>query len=124
MNKKDFQDHRARLYEERTRVSESAQKEYAYANESAFDNFERVGNNVKTTCEHCGGSTRIGKYAALAVYLYKHFDGILSWIGGNHSQREDVRGRLTDAANYADLMDGMIVDDRKKRSPTQKGEEK
>ena len=38
----------------------------------------------------------------------KHIDGIASHIKGHTSQREDVRGRLTDAIVYLCILWGMI----------------
>lgn len=112
MNKTDYHQHRAELFEERTRVTKTAQEEYAHGQSDAFDNFNRIGNVVRVPCEHCGKATRIGRLGAWAVYFLKHIDGVLAFIGGNNSQREDVRGRLTDIVNYADLADGMIVESR------------
>tara|TARA_R100001594_G_scaffold149739_1_gene208431 strand:- start:93 stop:287 length:195 start_codon:yes stop_codon:yes gene_type:complete len=48
------------------------------------------------------------------VYLLKHIDGISSFVNGHHSQREDVRGRITDAIVYLCLLWGMIEDDKTK----------
>ena len=42
------------------------------------------------------------------VYLLKHMDGIISWVDGNESQREDVTGRITDAITYLCLLWGMV----------------
>ena len=41
----------------------------------------------------------------------KHIDGILAFINGHKSQREDVRGRLTDVIVYLTLLWGMIDED-------------
>ena len=46
----------------------------------------------------------------LMVYLLKHIDGISSFVNGHKSQREDVRGRITDAIVYLCLLWGMIED--------------
>ena len=45
------------------------------------------------------------------VYLLKHIDGIMAHINGHKSQREDVRGRITDAIVYLLLLRGMIDGD-------------
>ena len=42
------------------------------------------------------------------VYLLKHIDGITAYIEGHKSQREDVRGRITDTVVYLVLLWGMI----------------
>ena len=62
-----------------------------------FANFERVANTLD-----------ISKEKALMVYLLKHIDGIVSYIEGHQSQREDVRGRLTDVIVYTMLLWGMV----------------
>ena len=79
---------------------EQGQKEYARNQNNAFANFERVGENLG-----------IKKEEVLLVYLLKHIDGICSFVKGHKSQREDVRGRLTDAIVYLCLLWGMIEND-------------
>ena len=78
-------------------VRAAGQKEYARKNNNAFANFERVGENLD-----------IQREEVLLVYLLKHMDGICSFVKGHKSQREDVRGRLTDAIVYLCLLWGMI----------------
>ena len=75
----------------------AGQKEYARKDSNAFANFERVGENLN-----------IQREEVLLVYLLKHIDGICSFVKGHKSQREDVRGRLTDAIVYLCLLWGMI----------------
>tara|TARA_R100000458_G_scaffold12744_1_gene10536 strand:- start:452 stop:643 length:192 start_codon:yes stop_codon:yes gene_type:complete len=48
------------------------------------------------------------------VYLLKHIDGISSFVNGHKSQREDVRGRITDAIVYLCLLWGMIEEENSK----------
>jgi len=81
-------------------VREAGQKEYARKSDNAFANFERVGKNLELSRED-----------VLLVYLLKHIDGICSFVKGHKSQREDVRGRITDAIVYLCLLWGMIEDD-------------
>ena len=78
----------------------AGQKEYARKNNNAFANFERVGKNLDLSRED-----------VLLVYLLKHIDGICSFVKGHKSQREDVRGRITDAIVYLCLLWGMIESD-------------
>ena len=82
----------------------AGQKEYARKNSNAFANFERVGENLD-----------IQREEVLLVYLLKHIDGICSFVKGHKSQREDVRGRLTDAIVYLCLLWGMINEEEEKR---------
>ena len=79
---------------------EEGQKEYARKNSNAFANFERISENLD-----------IKREEVLLVYLLKHIDGICSFVKGHKSQRENVRGRLTDAIVYLCLLWGMIDDD-------------
>ena len=81
-------------------VRAAGQKEYARKNNNAFANFERISENLD-----------IQREEVLLVYLLKHMDGICSFVKGHKSQREDVRGRLTDAIVYLCLLWGMIEDD-------------
>ena len=82
----------------------AGQKEYARNLNNAFANFERVGEYVDTSREK-----------VLMTYLLKHIDGITSFVSGHRSQREDVRGRITDAIVYLCLLWGMIDDTESKR---------
>ena len=70
---------------------------------NAFANFERVAEYI--------GSSR---EKVLMVYLLKHIDGIASFVNGHKSQREDVRGRITDAIVYLCLLWGMIDNEEAK----------
>ncbi len=79
------------------------QKEYARKKNNAFANFERVANHIETS-----------KEKVLMVYLLKHIDGISSFVNGHKSQREDVRGRITDAIVYLCLLWGMIEEENSK----------
>ena len=46
----------------------------------------------------------------LLTYMIKHIDGLCAYADGHNSQREDVRGRLTDIIVYCCLFWGMVVD--------------
>jgi len=82
-------------------VRAAGQKEYARQENNAFANFERVADYINSDREK-----------VLMVYLLKHIDGIASFVNGHQSQREDVRGRITDAIVYLCLLWGMIEDDK------------
>ena len=73
------------------------QKEYAMTEDNVFANFQRIANQ-----------TGLNQKMVLWIYLMKHIDGIASHIKGHRSQREDVRGRLTDAIVYLCILWGMI----------------
>ena len=83
------------------RTRNAGQKEYAHTQENVFANFDRIGSLLKITREK-----------VLMTYLLKHIDGISSYVKGHESQREDVRGRLTDAMVYLMLLWGMIEEKR------------
>ena len=53
----------------------------------------------------------ISRAKVLMVYLLKHIDGISAYTKGYKSQREDVRGRLTDAIVYLMLLWSMILEE-------------
>ena len=82
----------------------ACQKEDARKESNAFANFERVGKNLD-----------ISREEVLLVYLLKHIDGICSFVKGHKSQREDVRGRLTDAIVYLCLLWGMINEEEERK---------
>ena len=75
----------------------AGQKEYARKQNNAFANFERIANNLD-----------LDKKEVLLVYLLKHIDGICAYVKGHKSQREDVRGRITDVIVYLCLLWGMV----------------
>ena len=84
------------------KTRESGQKEYAHDTDNVFANFERVASTLDITRE-----------TALMTYLLKHIDGVVSYTKGHKSQREDVRGRLTDIIVYTMLLWGMVDEDIK-----------
>lgn len=92
---------------EERKVRDDGQREYTVGANSPFYNFEQVGSMIP--CPHCGKP--VGKYVTLMVYALKHIFGILSWVGGHKSQREDVRGRIKDARMYFALLRGMVEED-------------
>ena len=79
------------------KTREEGQKEYAREQNNAFANFERIADSLS-----------ISKEEVLLVYLLKHIDGICSYVKGHRSQRENVRGRITDVIVYLCLLWGMI----------------
>ena len=86
------------------RTREEGQKEYARKQNNVFANFERIGENLD-----------ISREEVLLVYLLKHIDGICSYVKGHRSQREDVRGRITDVIVYLCLLWGMIDNQEQSR---------
>ena len=81
------------------KIRDAGQKEYARTEDNVFANFERVASY-----------TGVSREAVLIVYLLKHIDGIMAYVNGHKSQREDVSGRITDAIVYLLLFRGMIED--------------
>lgn len=76
---------------------EQGQKEYAHKEDNAFDNFDRLANELGIDPEQ-----------VLWVYAMKHKDGIASYINGHKSQRESVTGRINDLIVYLFLLRGMV----------------
>ena len=85
------------IFEEVLRVRDAGQTEYARDKDNVFANFERVASFTGTTREK-----------ALLTYMIKHIDGLCAYGDGHNSQREDVRGRLTDIIVYCLLLWGMV----------------
>ena len=93
------------VFEEVTRIRNAGQSEYARDLKNVFANFERVASFVGESREK-----------VLLTYMIKHVDGLCAYADGHKSQREDVRGRLTDIIVYCILMWGMVVDNEKQES--------
>lgn len=85
--------------EEINKLRESGQAEYANG-DSAFGNFDRLSAELQ-----------IDRKKILWTYAMKHKDGIVTYLNGNKSQREDVRGRINDLIVYLFLLRGMIDED-------------
>src|SRR5688500_16654390 len=81
-------------------VKEDGQKEYAHDDSNVFANFDRVAKSLQ-----------LDRKQVLLVYALKHWDGIVSYIGGHKSQREDVRGRIKDLRMYLALLWGMVEEE-------------
>ena len=75
------------------------QLEYA-AEDNVFADFEDTAELTGTSREK-----------VLLTFLNKHIRGIAAYVKGHKSQREDVRGRITDAIVYLCLLWGMVVSD-------------
>jgi hypothetical protein len=69
-----------------------------------FANFERVASFIGVPREK-----------VVLVYMIKHIDGLCAYADGHKSQREDVRGRLTDIQVYCRLFWGMVEDNENKK---------
>ena len=79
------------------KMRNEGQKEYAHDPNEIFANFNRISELTGTS-----------KEKVLMTYVYKHIDGIMAYINGHTSQREDVRCRITDTIVYLMLLWGMI----------------
>jgi len=102
MIKEEMNDLMEHIVDEVIRIRNAGQTEYARDLDNVFANFERVASFTGTTREK-----------ALLTYMIKHVDGLCAYADGHKSQREDVRGRLTDIIVYSILFWGMIVDNEK-----------
>ena len=74
----------------------NGQREYARG-DNVFGNFNRLAEQLGMRPEQ-----------VLLVYAVKHLDGIVSWINGHKSQREDVRGRINDLRVYLAILHLMV----------------
>tara|TARA_R110000824_G_scaffold69417_1_gene178946 strand:- start:2345 stop:2683 length:339 start_codon:yes stop_codon:yes gene_type:complete len=101
MNKETLHDLMDFIFGEVTRIRNAGQKEYARDLDNVFANFERVASFIGETREK-----------ALLTYMIKHVDGLCAYADGHNSQREDVRGRLTDIIVYCILFWGMVEDNK------------
>lgn len=90
--------------EEIMALREAGQKEYAHSDSNAFSNFERVAADLG-----------LDRKMVLWTYARKHMDGIVAFLRGHKSQREDVRGRINDLITYLFLLRGMVEDEEVKQ---------
>ena len=88
------------IFDSILKMHKEGQKEYAHDEDNVFANFDRIASQTNTD-----------RKMVLWIYLMKHIDGIASYINGHKSQREDVRGRITDALVYLIILWGMINKD-------------
>ena len=84
------------MLDEELKLWGAGQKEYARS-PNIFANFTRLGKSLEMPPEKI-----------LMVYATKHMDGIMSWINGHKSQREDVRGRINDLRVYLAILYLMV----------------
>jgi len=97
MTNKHFKELTKVILSEIAKTRDAGQEEYAHDREDVFANFKRVA-----------GTLGIEKEKVLLTYLLKHIDGIVSYVNGHESQREDVTGRITDVIVYSMLLWGMV----------------
>ena len=88
------------IFQEVRSVRKAGQKEYAHDQDNCFANFERIAEIQGLSREQI-----------LMTYLLKHIDGVMSYVQGHKSQREDVRGRIVDIIVYLTLLWGMADQD-------------
>lgn len=100
MNKNQFSTLLESIQSAECQVREDGQKEYSHDESNVFANFDRVA-----------ASLQLDRKQVLLVYALKHWDGIVSYVGGHKSQREDVRGRIKDLRMYLALLWGMVEEE-------------
>lgn len=86
-----------KVVEEINFLREAGQREYAHKEDNAFANFERVADHLS-----------IDRKKVLLTYMLKHVDGVVAYVNGHKSQREDVRGRINDIIVYGIILRAMI----------------
>jgi len=99
MTKKEFAVLLNTIQAQEREVREAGQAEYCHDEDNCHANFDRIAEQLGLTREQ-----------VLWVYTQKHLDGLLAYINGHRSQREDITGRIKDARLYLALLWGMIVD--------------
>ena len=88
------------ILEKVSETRSSGQLEYAHDEDEVFANFNRVSDLLEED-----------RKKVLMTYLLKHIDGIAAYVKGHESQREYVRGRITDTIVYLMLLWGMIEEE-------------
>ena len=87
------------IWERLISTRNQGQDEYAKSEKDVLANFKRIAEWQGRSQEDI-----------LMTYMLKHIDGILAHVNGYTSQRENVRGRITDVMVYCMLLWAMIED--------------
>ena len=99
MNKLEFDNLTSKIWETILNTRNQGQDEYARTETDVLANFKRIGEWKNETQE-----------SVLMTYMLKHIDGMISYINGHISQRENIRGRITDVMVYCMLFWAMIME--------------
>jgi len=99
MTKERFDQLANRIWDLILKTRDDGQKEYARSEDDVHANFKR--------CSDWMGDTPM---KSMMYYMLKHIDGVVAYINGHKSQREDVRGRLKDIIVYSLLMWAWVED--------------
>ena len=103
MNKLEFDNLTSKIWETILNTRNQGQDEYARTETEVLSNFKRIGNWKDETQE-----------SVLMTYMLKHVDGIMAYINGHTSQRENIRGRITDIMVYCMLLWAMVEEGENK----------
>lgn len=98
MTQKQMEDLMHEIFTRCHKARAAGHREYAHGD--CFDNFNVMEKDLG-----------IPRMTVLWIFLTKHMRGILAYINGHKSQREDVRGRIVDAIVYLCLLWGMADED-------------
>lgn len=82
MTKDEFTSLLEGIQHEEKQVRRDGQAEYAHDDSDCFANFRRVASRHHLTPEQ-----------VLLIYAEKHWDGIIAYVNGHKSQREDICGQ-------------------------------
>tara|TARA_R100000808_G_C2144525_1_gene152276 strand:+ start:222 stop:542 length:321 start_codon:yes stop_codon:yes gene_type:complete len=100
MNKENFDMLSNHILDMVKTTRDCGQNEYARDTKDVLANFKRIGSWKNESQE-----------SVLLTYLLKHIDGIISHVNGHISQREDVKGRITDVIVYCMLLWAMVEEE-------------
>lgn len=103
MNRKQFKQSISEKRENRDYIKDSKGKAYS-GDVDVFANFKRNAEKAGLT-----------KYQIWLVYFNKHIDAITNSIKDNPDnpvdETESMQGRIDDAINYLELLEGMLEED-------------
>jgi hypothetical protein len=109
VNEKEYQEHISQLLVQCRAVSNAKRKSYASAGD-VLANFKQIA-----------AATGMTKYQTWSVYFNKHVLSINNAIKYQPEQPEDasetMQGRIIDCINYLLLLNAMLVEDARKKSP-------
>ena len=98
MTRDEFMEMIEEFSKERYAIQTSKGEAYS-GKDDALDNFKRNAKNLG-----------VSPLVVWNIYFSKHIDAINSFIRGEYSDTEPIKGRFMDAINYLELGYGLIED--------------
>lgn len=79
----------------------------------SHDYADPEGHNILSNFQRVAANLGISQEMALAVYLQKHLDAIMTYCRTGDVSSEGIEGRIMDARVYLALLRAMVEENRK-----------